>query len=343
VRERRQPERLAGFTRELTERLSQIPGVAGVAHASTPPLGGFSWDTVMRVPSAEGHVKAETNRNLVSAGYFGVMQTPLLAGRDFSGADTPETPKVAVVNETFARRFFPGTSPLGARVVDGDQAFEVVGVVGDSKQYTLREGFRPIAYTAASQAAQPASTIRFVLGHETGAGQAMSGVRSVLSELAPSAGLRFDTLAALVAISSQRERLMARLSGFFGIVAIALAAIGVYGVVSYTATSRQREIGIRIALGARASHIVRTVLGRVALVSGAGLLAGSLLTIPASMVARTLLFNVELQDPHVVASILGVILGCGIVAASVPARRALRTDPVVALKSERARSTVLTR
>jgi predicted permease len=327
-------DRLAEVQRQLTERFTRIPGVAGVAHATTPPLGGFGWDTVIRLPSTDGDRKVETNRNQVSAGYFSVMQTPILAGRDFSIADTPGSPKVAVVNETFAGRFFPGTSPIGSRFVDGDQEYLIVGVVGDSKQYTLREPFRPIAYTAASQIAAPASTMRFVLRPETAAGPAMAAVRQIVAELAPSAGLRFATLDDLVAGSSQRERLMARLAGFFGLVAIALAAVGVYGVVSYTAVSRQREIGIRLALGARASHIMRTVLGRVGIVAGGGLLVGGALTIPASTLAQALLYGVELQDPQIVGSILGVVVGCGVVAASVPARRALRTDPVVALKSE---------
>src|SRR5688500_16751860 len=130
------------------------------------------------------------------------------------------------------------------------------------------------------------------------------------------------------------ERLMASLSGFFGAIAIVLAAVGVYGVVSYTAATRQREIGIRLALGAAGVHIVRTVLGRVTVVMGAGLVAGFGIALWADAAATSLLYGIEPGDPAVIAGIVGVIAAAGLLAAILPARRALRTDPVVALRTE---------
>lgn len=178
-------ETRSAVQRELTNRLAAIPGVEGAAHATTPPLSGSSWDTVVRVTTTQGEVKAETNRNQISSGYFRVMQTPLVAGRDFSDRDTPSSPKVAVVNETFASKVLGDAMPLGRRFADGADEFEVVGVVGNSKQYTLREDFRPIVYTAASQVAEPGLTVRFVLRSRIGMGamgSTMDSVRRTVAE-----------------------------------------------------------------------------------------------------------------------------------------------------------------
>ena len=168
-----------------------------------------------------------------SAGYFRVLQTPLFAGRDFNDRDTSFSPKVAVVNETFARQAFGDATRLGGRFTDGADEFEVVGIVGNSKLHTVRENFRPIVYTAASQVAQPGLTVRFVLRSRIDMRATVDSVRRAVTEFDPTAGIRFATLDSLAADSLQRERLMASLSGFFGIIAIVLAAVGVYGVVCY--------------------------------------------------------------------------------------------------------------
>jgi putative ABC transport system permease protein len=328
------PDTRSAVQRELTSRLAAIPGVDGAAHGTTPPLVGSTWDSVVRVHTAQGEIKAEANRNQISADYFRVLQTPFLAGRDFNEHDLPASPKVAIVNEIFARKVMGEPRPLGRKFADGAEEFEVVGIVGNSKQYFLREDFRPIAYTAASQVAQPGLTIRFVLRSRIDMGAAVDSVRRAVAEVDPTAGIRFSTLDSLAADSLQRERLMASLSGFFGFIAIVLAVVGVYGVVSYSAASRRREIGIRLALGARAAHVIRAVLGRLGLVVGAGLIAGLVLALPANAATRSLLYGVDPRDPWVMALIAAVIAGAGVLAAAVPAHRALRTDPVTALRSE---------
>ena len=162
----------------------------------------------------------------------------------------------------------------------------------------------------------------------------VDSVRRAVTEFDPTAGIRFSTLDSLAADSLQRERLMASLSGFFGIIAIVLAAVGVSGVVSYSAASRRREIGIRLALGARGAHVIRAVLGRLALVVGAGLMVGLVLALPVNAATRSLLYGVDPREPWVMVLIATVIAGAGVVAAAVPAHRALRTDPVTALRSE---------
>ena len=158
------PATRAAFQRDLTSRFAAIPGVAAAAHATTPPLGGTTWGTIVRSRTAAGEIVGEIVRNQISDGYFAAMEMPVVSGRPFTDRDTPQSPKVAIVNETFARKFFPDASPLGQRFMDGADEFEVVGLVRDSKQYFLREEFRPISYTAASQvAAPPSSTMRFVI------------------------------------------------------------------------------------------------------------------------------------------------------------------------------------
>jgi predicted permease len=324
----------AAARRELTARFEAIPGVVGVTHAVAPPLGGSAWDTVVRIASPDGERKGESNRNEVGTTYFRVMETALIAGRDFSTSDTPTSPKVAIVNQTFARRFFGRDQPLGRTFAEGDQQFEIVGIVRDSKFYTMREEFRPIAYTPATQAADATTTMRFVLRSGIAMAQTRDAIGRVLAEFSPGAAIRFATVEDLAAASAQRERLMARLAGFFGAIALVLAAVGVYGVVAYSAASRRREIGIRLALGARAADITRTVIGRIAVVAASGLIAGLILTLSTRALAESFLYGVRLEDPGVLALILGVIAGAGVLAAIVPTRRALRIDPVQALRSE---------
>jgi predicted permease len=320
--------------RDLTARLAAIPGIESAAHTTTPPLSGSFWDTVVRVITPQGEVEAETNRNQISADYFRVMRTPVIAGREFNDRDTPSSPKVAIVNETFARKALGEPMPLGRRVADGAQEYEVVGVVGDSKQYTLREEFRPIVYTAASQVAEPGLTVRFVLRSRIGMTPTVESVRQAIAAFDRTAGVRFATLEDMTVDSLQGERLMANLSGFFGFIAVVLAAAGIAGVVSYTAASRRREIGIRIALGARGSDVMRALMARVALVIGAGLMLGLGLAIPVNAAASSLLYGIDPREPWTIALIAVLIVGSGLLAAFVPARRALRTDPVTALRAE---------
>ena len=326
------PDSRAAIRADLATRFGSIPGVAGVSYSSTPPLSGSSWDSAVGLPGPEGERRAETNRAEVSKDYFRVMEIGLVAGRTFTAGDIPTSPRVALVNETFVRRHLDGKNAVGRRLVEGQQRFEIVGVVRDTKLYTMREEFRPIAYSAASQVAQPGLTIRFLLRTTADTPGVADAVRRALGDASPTAGVRFATLDYLVAASAQRERLMARLSGFFGVIALALAAVGIYGVVAFNAASRRREIGIRIALGARAAHVTRAILGRTAIVAGSGLAVGLLLALTARSVAASFLYRVQLDDPRVLAAILTVIVGAGALAAALPVRRALRTDPVQALR-----------
>jgi predicted permease len=328
------PAARAAVQRDLTAKFAAIPGIVGVAHNTTPPLVGASWGTVVRATGPAGEIKGEAIRNQVSAGYFTTMRLPVLTGRDFTEADTPTSPAIAVVNQAFARKFFGDLQPLGRSFAEGGQIFTIVGLAGNAKQYTLREEFQPILYTAASQAKEGPLTIRFVLRSQVAMGTAMDAVRRVMAEAVPTAGVRFSTFDDLIEGSAQRERLMAILSGLFGATALTLASIGVYGVVAFAAASRRREIGIRLALGARAADVARTLLARVLVVTGVGAAVGALIALAAGRFAVSFLYDVELSDPAVVSLVAAMLIAAGAIAAFVPTRRAMRTDPVVALKVE---------
>lgn len=329
------PVTRAAFQRDLINRLAAVPAVAAVASTTTPPLGGTTWGPIVRSRSTTNEIVGEVVRNQISNGYFTTMEMPVIAGRPFDDRDTPQSPKVAIVNETFARKFFPGVAPLGQRFKDGDDEFEVIGLVRDSKQYFLREDFRPISYTAASQVATPpSSTMRFVIRSQIGTAAITDSVRRAITGASPSAGIRFAAMTDQTAQSIGREQLMATLSVFFGLTALALAIVGVYGVVSYTAASRQREIGIRLALGARAAHVVRTVLARLAVTSSVGLVTGAIVTASVSATAASFLYGIEPRDPRILTLTMGVVVVAALAAAVVPVRRALAIDPVRALKDE---------
>ena len=325
----------AAFQRHLTSRVAAIPGVTAAAHATTPPLGGSTWGPIVRSRTAAGEIVGEIVRNQVSDGYFSRDGDAGRRRPRVHGRDTPQSPKVAIVNETFARKFFPDAPPLGQRFMDGADEFEVVGLVRDSKQYFVREEFRPISYTAASQVgAPPSSTMRFVIRSRIGISAITEPVRRTITDASPSAGIRFAAMADQTAQSIGREQLMAALSSFFGLTALALAVVGVYGVVSYTAASRQREIGIRLALGARAAHVVRTVLARLAVTCGVGLAAGLIVSASVSVTAASFLYGVEPRDPRLLTLTACVVIAAALAAAAIPARRALATDPVRVLRAE---------
>ena len=217
---------------------------------------------------------------------------------------------------------------------DGDHQFEIVGVVRDSKHYTLREDFRPIVYTASSQVADPGLTTRYVLRTRAADPATTRQVRDALAEISPAAGVRFAGGRDLITDAMLRERLLAGLAGFFGIVALALATVGVYGIVAYTVATRRREIGIRRALGARGADVLGALLRRVGLVTIAGIAGGIALTVAISASATSLLYGVGPRDQGLLAIVVVTIAAAGIAATIVPARRALHVDPVSALKDE---------
>ena len=332
-------ERRHAAQQDLLERLRSIPGLESAAQAGIIPVSGGGWNNSVRVDEPNSEFR-ESYFNSVGAEYFRTMGTKILAGRDFDRRDTPTTPLVAVVNETFSQRFFKGENPVGrrfrveARRGETELAYEIVGLVQDSKYYNLREDFRPTAFLAAIQDPQPDTSVAYVLHARTPLGSVISSVKQVITAANPSIGIEFRPFKAQVQESMLRERLMATLTSFFGFLAVLIAVIGLYGVISYMVARRRNEIGIRMALGAGRADILRMVLREAGVLLAAGLALGTGVTLAATKAVSSILYGLKPHDPTTIAI---AITGLGVVALAasyLPARRAAALAPMLALRDE---------
>ena len=327
--------------RHILDRLRALPGVRSASVSTLTPISGSMWNDAIVVPgfTPTKHEDEMVYMNAVSDGYFVTMGSELLAGRDVDSRDTPAAPKVAVVNETLAKRFFAGRSPLGQsfRLRHGDSLgdpIEIVGVVGDAKYQSLRHTVPATAFVAVSQdtafGAYPAYELRSD-GDPIALAQA---AKAAIAEVAPRASLQLTTLDRQVAESLTRERLLATLSGFFGVLALVLATIGLYGIMSYTVARRRNEIGIRIALGAAQTRVMRLVLGEVGRMVTLGLVLGAIGALGTTRLVASFLYGVAANDGRTLvasALLLGLVAG---IAGFIPARRAATLDPMTALREE---------
>jgi predicted permease len=327
------------YKRELLERLRAIPGVLSAASARFAPISGNFWNDEVFVAGApaSNHV---ANFNQVSPGFFRTLQTPVLAGRDFAESDTKASPAVAIVTETFSRRFFSGSNPVGKAFTmkgergNGDRVYEVVGLVKDSKYGDLREEFTPIVFLAEAQDDSPRPWTRMAIRSDEPVGEVVSAVKRAVSEMNPQIVLNFRVLKTTIEEGLLRERLMATLSGFFGALAAILAMIGLYGVMSFMVVRRRNEIGVRMALGASRRHILGMVIREAAALLGIGLVIGAFFAVGAAMTARSLLFGLEPGDPTTLAMAAFGLTIVGLGASLLPARRAASIDPMQALREE---------
>jgi predicted permease len=325
--------RVAAF-RELDRRLRGLPGVEGATDAFTTPMGGSFSDRSIKV---DGDERGVTWMNQVGAGYFSTLRTPLLSGRDFDARDVPGAPAVAIVNQEFVARFLEGRT-IGARFaaasVDGsdDLTYEVIGVVRNQKYLSLREPFPPILYLASSQDANPGLTRRYVIRSSEPPAQLMVAVGAVLLDVHPEITVRFASLERQIEEAILQERLMARLSLTFGAVALALAIVGLYGVVAYTVARRRAEIGIRVALGASRWRIIRMVVDDTGRVLAIGMLTGGIIAVAAARGVESLLYGLRADDPSVMALAIALLAVVGVASAALPARRAASIDPALTLR-----------
>jgi ABC-type antimicrobial peptide transport system permease subunit len=268
------------------------------------------------------------------------MDTRLIAGRDFDATDVPGSEKAAIVNDAWGRKFFGNDSPLGRhfRVKVGDSLtppYTIVGVVENAAYKSLRAGVEPTAYVASSQNAAP-GPIR-ILEVRTNAAEPTSlvpAVKQVMRDIHPGITLEFGTLARQIGDSLQRERMLAVLSGLFGALALALALLGLYGVMSYSVARRRSEIGVRIALGAVRGRVIRMVLSEVTIVVVMGILIGVAGATAASRMVTTFLYGVGPREPGVYLLAVGMLALVALGAGLVPAWRAARVDPIEALREE---------
>jgi putative ABC transport system permease protein len=321
---------------QILERVRAVPGVRAAAEAGNPPLSGSTWTESIAIG---GLVRNGTvHFNQVSGGYFDAMGTPVLAGRTFDASDRPGSPKVVVVNQAFARRYFPDRSPLGETFQfepspgRPQEDFHIIGVVKDTKYVNLREEFGPIASFAASQDEQPSPLLSLVVRSDVTPALLTPAITSAIIEAAPGSFVTYYSVAGFITESLKTERLMASLSGFFGVLAMTIAVVGLYGVMSYLVTRRRVEIGVRMALGADQQAVVRMVIAESGALVLIGVVAGVTCAIVVSRWARALLYALEPWDPSSLALAAGTLALVSLLAAWIPARRASPVEPTVALR-----------
>jgi predicted permease len=334
-------EALNGVHRQLLERLRATPGVVAASSSDLTPVGNMSWNDEILVDgfTPKSMMDAVTWFNEVSDRYFATLGTRLLAGRDFAATDVPTSDKVAIVNDAWSRHFFGNASPLGRqfRLRSGktiSASYTIVGLVENSKYQSLREDVQPIAYLPSSQTAE-AGTRRVLEARAQGSATSLvSVVRQLLRETNPLITVDFQTFSGQLARSLRRERTMAVLSAVFGSVALALAVLGLYGVMSYSVARRRGELGVRIALGAMRAHVVRLVLGEVGVVVLIGLAIGVGGARAASMQVAPFLYGTKPQDwgAYVGAALLLAVVA--FFAGLIPAWHASRVDPIEALREQ---------
>ncbi len=335
-----QKELRGAAMREMLEHLRALPGVRSASVSNMTPVSGSYWNENLEMEgyTSKGHDDTLVYFNEVSDRYFETLRTDLIAGRDFSSHDTPESPKVAIVNQSVARKYFAGQNPIGKRFREVDGAVmgpwtEIVGVVKDSKYGALREEIPPTAYMATGQDATP-MWYTFELRAAGPPTALISAVKPAIADVNRDVSLQFSTLALQVDESLARERLLATLSGFFGALALALAMIGLYGVMSYNIARRRNEIGIRMALGAEQSRVLRMVLREVAALIALGLGIGLMAALGATRFVESFLYGTKGNDPWTLSLAAGFLTLVAAVAGFLPARRASRLDPMNALREE---------
>lgn len=323
------------FRRNLLACMETIPGVSSVAETLITPLGHSGWDNNVDIPG--GRQRQDVLFNRVSPGYFSTMEIPLVAGRDFSPFDIPTSPRKAIVNQTFARKFFAGKNPIGRTFADAgqpDKIYQIVGVVKDSKYYTLREAPAATAFVSFTQANGPEQHSTLVFRSSIPFSSLISSIESRASELNPAMVLRFGVLKAEIREGLLRERLMATLSAFFGGLATVLAMVGLYGIVSYLVMKRRSEIGLRMALGASRADILLMVLREAMTLLGIGLAAGTALSLLLANAAASMLYGLKPRDPLTLAAAIVAMTLVALAASLLPAHRAATVDPMTVLREE---------
>jgi predicted permease len=329
-------ERRVDYKRELLGNIRNVPSVATAAETVIVPMRGDGWEGFINIPEAGIHRKL-VNFSRVSSGYFKTLETPLLVGRDFTENDTLTSPPVAIVNEKFARAFFGNDNPIGRsfRISQmPDKIYQIVGLVADTKYRDLREDFNAIVFLAATQDQSPDPDSTILVRSNEPVSRLISALKDTSSRISPGIVLNFTMLRTSVLNGLVRERLMATLSGFYGALAAMLAMVGLYGIISYVVVRRRNEIGIRMAMGASGSNILKMILREGLGLVAIGLVIGTVLAVIGGRATRAMLFGVDPADPTTLAlAIVGITL-VAVFASFLPAMRATGIQPTQVLREE---------
>jgi putative ABC transport system permease protein len=330
------------FHHQLIARLESLPGVKGAGTVTVIPLIGGNttrfYDAAQPRPAPGG--ETEANLREVSDNYFRVLGVPLIAGRHFTERDKADAPGVVIVNQTLAKRVFPSRDAVGQRLIftgDDSTPNQIVGVVGDEKVNGLAEQTTPVVYYPFLQDTSPGLTKNLVVRTEGDPTAVVSAIRNECRTLEPGLTVaQVMTMEQIIANSPSTfmRRYPALLIGVFAAVALLLAAIGIYGVMSYSVSQQTREIGVRLALGARKLDVLRLVIGRGMLPALAGVGVGVAAAFGLTRLMTGLLFGVEASDPATFGLIALLLVVVALLACYIPARRAAKVDPMIALRCE---------
>ncbi len=327
----------------IHEAAAATPGVNAVGASVITPVSGAGWNT--RISFAGRDIPASAGRsaiswvNAVSPEWFATYGMTLRAGRGFSAADGIGSPDVTVVNEAFVRQFFHDENPIGQEIaaeyvtVPSASRFRVIGVVSNAIYQSARAGITPTMYVPLRQQTTAPAGLAFTVRSDAATGRVTRDLGESLSRAAPGAAFSFLRMNELVRVSVAQERLLALLSASFGALALALAALGLYGVTAYSVTRRRAEIGIRIALGATRTSVTRLVMRRVAALLLCGVALGAMLAAWSAQFVASLLFRLEPRDIATFVAAAIVLLTVGTLAGWLPALRAARANPVDALRN----------
>lgn len=332
-------ERLAQFYDAVDEGLRALPQVEGAAITQQALLSGSSSMMTLHVEGRAPKSEREfALKHTVGTDFLKTMRIPVIAGRGITAADRDGAPKIALVSQALARQYFPNQNPIGRRISaskDRPGEMEIVGVVGDAMYQSLREDMPATVYVPYAQNRDRVGRMAFVVRAKGNPEALIDAVRATVRRIDPNVPLfGIATQTAQIAGSIRQERAMARLSTFFGVMAVVLSCIGLYGLMSYIGNGRTRETGVRIALGARGRDIALDVLRRSLALVSAGVALGVVAAIALTRFVRSMIFGIEPNDPWSIAIAVAAMVIVAIAATSVPARRASRVDPIVALRAE---------
>jgi predicted permease len=328
------------FSRQLRERLLESPGVTGAAYSDSIPLGfglGKWNDIIVEGYAARRGENMGVHHASVSPGYFDVLKMPLLTGRDFKAEDNENATRVMVVNEAFARRFFEGRDPVGRRVHVFGPPFTIVGMVKDSKYFSLSEAPQPYFFMSFDQVhgSSGENGVAFYARTDRDARGFVPILRREMSAIDPnSAGLTAMALSDYISAAWFGPRLASLFLGVLGVIAMLLAGVGLYGVMAYSVSQRTREIGIRMALGAQQEGVLRMVMRQGLLLALLGIATGLVISLAATPQLAPLLYRVSPTDPVSLAGAALFLIAVAVLASLFPALRATRVDPIVALRQE---------
>jgi len=324
------------FFRRLEELLSDLPGVKSAGAISELPLNHQQNDDYFRIQGRtyDANENEDANLRCVTPGYLRAMGIPLVAGRWFDDRDTPDSPKVVVVNEPFVERYFGGELPIGKTLlIEGSQPTQIVGVIGGVSHFALAQPKPPEMYLPHAQA--PAGSMNLVVRATSDPLVLTSAMRALVSRLDRNETLSpVRSMDDVVQGSIAQPRFSAELLALFAAIALLLAAVGLYGVIAFVVTQRTQEIGIRMSLGASPSNVMQMILAEGVRLTLAGSIAGLAAAIGLSHLLAGLLYEVQPNDPMTFAAVFGLLAGVALLACFLPARRAAKVDPMVALRCE---------